>query len=226
VCIKKAPATFGFAIDPAKRRSKNGKKIGRPRGARPMVAHTRRGSVDARHPVHVTLRLSRGLPDIRYVAAARTIEDAFDKANGRFGLGIVECSIQPDHIHMLVEIDESQAEVRSEGRRWVRDARRALGKAMKGLLVGIARGLNRKRRGSVFGDRYHVHELRTPREVRHARNHVRRNPRHHGHLNEDVPADSFSSARPLEEGPVPVVPARTWLAAVGWKRARCAIVAT
>lgn len=108
------------------------------------------------------------------------------------------------------------------------EVRRALGKAMKGLKVRIARALNRiwNRKGSVFGNRYHVHELRTPREVCHARNYVRRNAQHHGHLNEDVPADSFSSARRPEEGLVPVVAARTWLGAVGWKRARRGVAAT
>ena len=117
----------------------------------------------------------------------------------------------------------SEAEWRREGRRWVRDVKRALGKALKGLQVRIARGLNKlwNRQGPVFGDRYHVRELRTPREVRNARNYVRQNAHHHGHLNEDVPTDWFSSARTPEEGPpVPVVPARTWLGAVGWRRVR------
>ena len=47
-------------------------------------------------------------------------------ANGRFGLGIVEYSLRPDHVHLLVEIDENEAELRNEGRRWVRDVRRAV----------------------------------------------------------------------------------------------------
>jgi putative transposase len=223
--MKKSTAQFDFAIDAAKRRSKNGKKVGRKKNARPKVAHVRRGSVDARHPMHVTLRLAGGLPNIRYKCAARAIEGAFAKASGRFGLSILEYSLQPDHIHLLVEIDGAQAELRREGGRWVREVRRVLGRAVKGLLVRIARALNRlwNRKGQVFGDRYHVHELRTPSEVRHARNYVRRNAHHHGHhhghLNSDVDADSFSSARPTAEGgPIPVIPARTWLAAAGWKR--------
>ena len=90
--MKRKPATFDFAIDPAKRKTKNGKKVGRPKGTRPKVAHVRRGSVDARNPMHVTLRPARGLPDIRYVEAARVIEDAIAKANGRFGLASFEYS--------------------------------------------------------------------------------------------------------------------------------------
>jgi hypothetical protein len=41
---------------------------------------------------------------------------------------------------------------------------------MKGLEVRMARALNKvmRRRGPVFADRYHAHQLRSPRETRHA----------------------------------------------------------
>lgn len=124
--MKKAPAKtarnnktglFDFAIAPSRRRSRNGEKIGRPRRARGNVAHVRRASVDARHPMHVTLRLARGLPNIRYVEAVQAIEKSIEEANGRFGLRVLEYSIEPDHIHLLIEIDRSQAEYRREGHR-------------------------------------------------------------------------------------------------------------
>src|SRR5437867_3946747 len=75
------------------------------------------------------------------------------------------------------------------------------------------------------GDRYHARALRTPREVRNALVYVLQNWRKH------VPGargvDARSSGRwfegwrtPVERIPAspPVVPPRTWLAAVGWRK--------
>jgi hypothetical protein len=59
--------------------------------------------------------------------------------------------------------------------------RKALGRAMKGLGVRIARALNRvmERHGRVIGDRYHARILKTPTEVRHARHYLVTNAQHH-----------------------------------------------
>ena len=61
-------------------------------------------------------------------------------------------SVQGNHLHLVAE---------------ARDAA-SLGRAMKGLGVRIARGLNglMGTRGPVLADRYHARILRTPREVR------------------------------------------------------------
>jgi hypothetical protein len=98
---------------------------------------------------------------------------------------------------------------------------------MKGLLVRVARALNRlwRRVGSVFADRYHARCLRTPREVRYALAYVLHNARHHG-----IPVqgpDEYSSglwfdgwrrhvAAPRRLSPA--VGATTWLLRVGWRR--------
>ncbi|MBK7643330.1 MAG: transposase [Planctomycetes bacterium] len=78
----------------------------------------------------------------------------------------VHYSIQSNHLHLIVE---------------ARD-RLALSAGMKGLLVRMARALNRvwNRRGSVFADRYHARSLDTPREVRNALVYVLHNSRKHG----------------------------------------------
>ena len=105
----------------------------------------------------------------------------------RFGFRLVHYSVMGNHVHLIVEAPD----------------RRALSRAMKGLGVRIARALNRvmKRSGQVVGDRYHAHILRTPSEVKRARNYLLTNARHHyGYTT----PDPFASVRPL------VVP-RTWL---------------
>ena len=93
-----------------------------------------------------------------------------------------------------------------------------LARAIQGLAVRLARALNRlaSRTGKVFADRYHVHVLRSLREVRNALPYVLENFRHH--LREDVAprkADPCSSAAWRRPGPrcelSPVLPPRTWL---------------
>jgi len=111
--------------------------------------------------------------------------------------------------------------------------RTCLSRGMQGLLIRIARGLNRlwQRVGKVFADRYHDHILRTPRETRHALAYVLNNARRHG-LRLHQAIDYFASGwwfdgwreQPalagLENIERPVADARTWLLRVGWRRHR------
>ena len=94
-----------------------------------------------------------------------------------------------NHVHLIVEAPD----------------RKALARAMKGLGVRIARALNRlmKRSGRVIADRYHAHILKTPSEVRHARNYLTTNA--HRHYGTPTPDPYVSVAA--------VVAPRTWLLA-------------
>jgi len=99
---------------------------------------------------------------------------------------------------------------------------------VRGLVIRVARAVNKAlgRRGAVWGDRYHARALTTPRAVRHALVYVLMNRRKHRN-DATPPIDPCSSvpwfrgwdrpARPVPS-PNPVVPARTWLASVGWRR--------
>ena len=97
------------------------------------------------------------------------------------------------------------------------------------MLATIARTVNRilGRRGAVWDGRYHARALTTPREVRHGIVYVLMNRKKHDPAATGL--DPCSSARwwfqgwrkrPVVEsdGFPPVVRARTWLAAVGWRR--------
>jgi len=190
---------------------------GRPPGWKAGMPHLRRPRLKARHPVHVTMSLRNGLPSLRYRSLAAVVLAAFRRATER-GTHLVHFSVQSNHLHLIVEAD----------------GERALSRAMQGLAISVARRLNRKlrRRGAVFGDRYHCHVLRTPLEVRRALVYVLHNHRHH--LGRDQPSgfDSLSTApyfdgfvewldrlrgRPPPEA-APVVPPQTWLLRVGWRR--------
>ena len=193
------------------------KGAGRPRGEHPFVPRVRRKPLSSRFPVHVTVRLKEGLPSLRTPEADKVLRAAFAKACERFGFRLVHYSVQGNHIHMIVEAKD----------------RRALSRGMQGLLVRIARGLNKlwQRKGSVFADRYHDRILKTPREVRHALAYVLHNARRHG-IKLRQAFDRFSSGawfdgwkekvvvRGLEGVVRPVAAAVTWLLREGWRRHR------
>jgi REP element-mobilizing transposase RayT len=160
----------------------------------------------------------------------REIFSAFAIAKKRFGLRLTHFSIQSNHLHLLLEAP-STAE---------------LSRGMQGICIRVARGINRAlaRSGGVFSDRYHSRALKSPLEVRRALLYVMNNYRRHlaqagGHPPRDW-ADPYSSvdyfdgfrALPCESGrprhqpcaefalgrAPPVVPARSWLLGVGWRR--------
>ena len=74
-------------------------------------------------------------------------------------------SVQGNHVHLFVEAQDEKA----------------LSRGMSGLGVRVAKGLNRvmRRHGKVLDDRYHGHILRTPTEVRRAREYLLQNARRH-----------------------------------------------
>jgi REP element-mobilizing transposase RayT len=166
------------------------------------VPHLTRPVLKARHPLHVTLRLLKGIPSLRRSDVRRALESAFHAARERFGFGLVHYSIQGNHLHLIVEAEDATA----------------LSRGMQGLTIRCARAINRAlhRKGKVFVDRFHAHVLRTRREVANAMRYVLENAEHHG---EYTPRDPYTSQRwiwQLDET-APVRPPRTWLLRVGWK---------
>ena len=198
---------------PLPKRGGRRKGAGRPRklphpGLRgPGVPHLKRAEIAPRHPVHVTMRVQPGVGYLRGYQRAKLLEDAFHEARLRFGMRIVHYSIQGNHLHLIVEVDDTGS----------------LSRGVQGLAVRIARRLNAliRRRGAVFVDRYHAHALRTRREVAHAVRYVLGN--HRRHTREHLPPrwdDPYSSSRFLRAAPksdAPVMPPRTWLLRVGWR---------
>src|SRR5262249_52889448 len=118
-----------------------------------------------------------------------------------------------DHVHLIVEADDS----------------RALSRGVWRLATRIARAVNRVlwRRGPVWGDRYHVRALRTPREVRNSLVYVlqtfRKHMPHASGMTGLDPCfsaawfDGFRGRSPLSNGCF-VAHERTWLLRVGWRR--------
>jgi REP element-mobilizing transposase RayT len=183
---------------------------GRKPTGRRVVPHVARGAHRARHPVHVTLRAREGLPSFRadkflFAALRGAIADGQKRA-----FRIVHFSVQSNHLHLIVEAHDTET----------------LSRGLQGLTVRMARAVNRALAacGTVFAERYHAHELRTPRETRAALLYVLQNWAKHGPGGDYDPWSSAAwfdgwSKPPPTGGGLPVVARpRTWLVTIGWRR--------
>ncbi|HEX5050376.1 MAG TPA: hypothetical protein VFZ65_01260 [Planctomycetota bacterium] len=212
------------------RRQHGGRRAGagrRPKGETAGVHHRERAALASRFPVHVTVKLLRGLPRLRSKREYAALRAAFAAgctgcagatSGGTFRL--CHYAVLNDHLHFLVEASD----------------RRALARGLQGLAIRIAKALNRlwQRRGKVFADRYHDRILKTPREVRNAIRYVLANGKKHAAEGREVAVpqaiDTFTSApwfegfretvtvHGIEAMPRPVTEARTWMLTIGWRR--------
>ena len=190
----------------------------RKQGARSNTSHKKRQHrFDV--PALETLRLLDGFPSLRERGLYIAVEDAISAGSDRFGFRVVEFSVQTNHLHFIVE----------------GDTKIALSRGMQGLVIRIARAINKHlgRRGKVFADRYHHRELETPTEVRNALVYVLGNSTKHLGAAAGTPrnrVDPYSSAtwfdgwstdidtlRRLRGGPCTTP--ETWLLLKGWKKA-------
>jgi putative transposase len=217
-------------------RTHGGRRKGAGRKASPdregFAPHARRPEHDFRNPVHVTMRGASDCPSLRTQRALGVIHRQLARLLKRDGtFRVNHFSVQQNHLHMIVESDD----------------RRALWRGVQWLAARIARAVNRifGRRGSLWRDRYHRHDLSTAREVRNCLVYVLFNIRKHDPLcpitkTPDGAAllDPCSSAAWFDgfeqrAGPLlalvrsmlaryalltpPVSPPETWLATAGWR---------
>lgn len=208
---------WGGRREGAGRKPKNGVKAG--------VAHMTRERQVARVPMHVTLRVVKGVPRLRQRRGYQAVRKALGRANRFEEARICEVSIQGNHVHLIVEAED----------------RAGLTRAMRSFAITMAKGVNARfeRCGRVIEDRYHVVRLTTPAQVRAALAYVLGNWRRHGEdsRGERARADRYSSGPffggwtvpapaairvqdlPFpEDGALPIRFARSWLLREGWKR--------
>ena len=178
------------------------------------VRHRPRGGHKYWNPLHVTMRARRGLPSFR----AETLFAAFERAvrtTRRDDFRVVEFSVQDDHLHLIVEADDSDA----------------LARGMKSFSVRANRLFNAasgRGRGQVWGDRYHRRDLTNARAVRNALVYCLANYKKHHRITSGAPRiDLCSSARWFEgwtairqhdDGPRPSEQARTVLLRIAWQK--------
>jgi len=168
------------------------KNAGRkPKGDKSGVSHLQRPQFARLLPVHVTLRMAGHVYDLRCRRAFSVVGRAIAVAAERFAVTVVQFSVQGNHVHLVVEAPSTAA----------------MSRAMQGLSIRVAKGLNRMmhRRGRVLADRYHAHVLRTPAEARNAIVYVRHNRQRH--VGGAARVDPYTS----EHAGVVLPEARTWL---------------
>jgi len=165
--------------------------------------------------VFATLRAVAGLGSLRDCPVFTALEAALAAASSA-AFRVIHFSVQHDHLHLVLEATD----------------RAALLRGLRGLAIRTARAINRaaRRHGRVWGDRYHLRELRTPREVRAALVYVLQNWKKtvRGAQNLDPCAtgywfDGWRDPRPRWALPPPgeappVWAPRTWLLTTGWRR--------
>ena len=186
----------------------------KPKGKKAGISHRARPRVTRHQPVHVTVRVERCYRNLRNRERLAVVRRAFAGAQ-REGFRITDWSLQKDHIHLIAEANSSNA----------------LSRGMQGFSVRVARGLNTLsgRSGTVFVDRYHLHVLTTPREVRNALCYVLNNARHHGEPISRSCPDAYSSGvwfdgwrdwrqRSGREESSPVKAPKSWLRSEGWRK--------
>jgi REP element-mobilizing transposase RayT len=201
----------------------------KPTGSRAGERHEARPEFKAYHPLHVVMRVVPAVRSLRRRSMYKAVREATITAALRERFRIVHVSLQRNHVHMLVEAEHKAA----------------LGRGMQGFQISAARNINaalgdgeRRRRGKVFSDRYHVEVIRSPRQARHAIGYVLSNWRKHGEDRVGLPStwlvDPFSTGIlfpdwaelegrpwmwPIRESydPLFVFRPRTWLLRDGWK---------
>jgi putative transposase len=159
------------------------------------------------------LRRAKGLPGFRSERLHGLLKRAI-RDTRREGFRITHYSVQQDHIHIIVEAEDKTT----------------LSNGMRSLAVRVAMRVNRRilgrRRGRVWGDRYHRRDLTSPSDVRNALVYVLANHLKHGECDVGLldPCSSgpwftgwFHALEPPAER-APVQPATTWVLRKGWSR--------
>jgi putative transposase len=151
------------------------------------------------HAVHVTQRVRPGVGYLRKQGPAQVLTGAFRDAARGGSMRIAHYSIQGNHLHLIVEADDSTA----------------LSRGMQGLSIRVAKRLNARlqRSGAVFVERYHAQVLQSRRGVANAIRYVAGNYRHH--TLEHLP-EGFRD--PLATDPLqPLERPKLWLLRAGWQ---------
>ena len=196
------------------------KKAGRKRRNESDPIHRKREPVDAKTPVHVTLKFIRQVPNLRTPKFIREFARAIKRAQS-FGLRVQHFALESNHIHFIAEADSNHD----------------ITKGLISLKTSIAWAFKRifLFHGRIFVGRYHMRALRTPTEMRRVLRYVLFNHAHHCKT-EDF-ADVYSTVFAFRAVDVLIgkqligrpaywqteianclAEARSWMQAKGWMR--------
>jgi len=193
---------------------------GRPKQNGSDAPHRARPVHKKRHPVHVVLRAKQDVPRLRKANTFAAIRAAMRSIGAKLDFRVVHASIQKNHLHFLVEAEDTAA----------------LTRGMQAFAISLARRINVScgRRGKVFAHRYHATTITNPLQARNALAYVLNNWRRHYEDENSLRSrtallDPYSTALAFDgwrEGsawtapdftPLPAARPATWLLRVGWR---------
>ncbi len=160
------------------------KGAGKKKLNRGMQNHLARPTISNRHPLHINVKIVNNLPNLRSKKLFKIVKRAISRARIR-GFRINQFAILKNHIHLIVEGENNKL----------------LGKAMQAFTISLAKSINglSGRRGKVFVDRYHLHILKTPTEVKNALIYLFKNAARHYNLKNIFDPYSSLVAFPYKE---------------------------
>ena len=135
-------------------------------GSRVECSHQKRPHFTKNRPLHVTVEVAEDVPNFRGANIAPVVSDAIGRANRRADFRVVHFCLAGTHMHLICEADGPEE----------------LANGMRSVNGTIAKAVNKRlrRKGRVMACRFHLHVLRTKREVRNAVQYVLRNAERHG----------------------------------------------
>lgn len=131
------------------------------------VSHTKREKVRAFTPLHVNFKYKL---TVKNKEGLKALHRAIKNARTQ-GLKIIHFSLQHNHVHLIIEATNNKT----------------LSKGMRSLTITLAKILNK---GRIQLQRYHLHVLKTNREIKNAIRYVLFNEKKH---NGKMTLDSFST---------------------------------
>jgi REP element-mobilizing transposase RayT len=120
------------------------------------VSHLKRETVTKRTPQHINFKFNCS---IRNKDSLKLLKRSIQNAQ-KMGLKIIHFSLQSNHIHLITEAENNEI----------------LTKGMRALTITFAKGLNK---GRVQLERYHLHVLKSLREIKNAVQYVLFNEQKH-----------------------------------------------
>ncbi|MES2526445.1 MAG: hypothetical protein V4598_05135 [Bdellovibrionota bacterium] len=140
------------------------------------VSHRNREKVSLRTPLHINFKYQS---PVRNKDTLKLLKRAIQNARSH-GLLVLHFAFETNHIHLIVSAFDNQT----------------LTRAMRSLTITIAKGL---KRGRIQLERYHLHVLKTAKEVKHAVHYVLFNRQKHERGTYSR-IDDYSSVLSMENG--------------------------
>ncbi len=152
------------------------KKAGR-KNRTSTVNHMKREKIEAKFPIHITIKLKKGVVSLRGPKMVAAFKSSLQKAKKR-GLKVIHFAVESNHAHLFAESGDNR-----DLRSGMASFGSSFGKSVRRLSGG---------KGSVFNGRYHLQVLKSPRQTKNAMAYVLLN--HSKHQGAKPYADDKSSA--------------------------------